>query len=158
MKKLLFCCVLWCGLIAHAQQPQTPTHMVITEQSGYSVSILLTDKPKITFESEVLWNFSTLQGTTYKFFNKFLSKIHYLPNPASIEDIILSNDEIKRRGELLCFFTSKPNTLIMIADMKGHIIFSRIINTENYNFPLSHLSSGTYIAKINDTTIKFIKQ
>lgn len=163
MKKtivFLWCYVFLCSLVLHAQSPDTPTHLVIHQNNGNSISILLSDKPKITFPkeyTEILYIETT--ENTYRFMMaRSLYSIFFTNKDAIVEKTNVNENAIKQQGDQLCFSTSKPNTHISITDINGTTIMSKDIDSGEFYYPLSDLSAGIYIAKINNTTIKFIKR
>lgn len=161
MKKLfLSCCLLICGLMAHSQSSKIPTHLVISEYDGESISILLSDKPKITFRPDNKYRLevTTLNGSSFEFNTNRLNHISYTSKTDGTEINTIISDVIEQQGDHLCFSTNKPNTHISVIDIKGNIIMSETIDSGNYFFKLTNLLPGTYIAKINNTTIKFIKR
>lgn len=164
MKKtivFLWCYVFLCSLVLHAQSPDTPTHLVFHRNYGETISILLSDKPKISFipsgYSAYNMRISTL-NSEYEFKCSYLDKISYISETSEVTDNVIIDDNVEQQRDKLCFSTSKSNIHISITDIKGNIIMSKIINSGNYYYSLSELVSGTYIAKINNTTIKFIKR
>lgn len=162
MKKtivFLWCYVFLCSLVLHAQSPDTPTHLVIHQNNGNSISILLRDKPKITFpyDDKNKLQITSLNGV-YEFGCSNLKNIYYISEISGVKDNVAVDDNVETQGDKLCFYTSKPNAHISIVDVKGNIIMSEKIDSGCFYYPLSNLLSGTYIAKINDTTIKFIKR
>lgn len=164
MKKItvfLWCSVFLCSIMTHAQSSEIPTHLVIDENDGDAISFLLRDKPKITFPNEVgnflLFSISTTT-TTYRMRTLYLNKIRYSSETKVTEILTDSDNTVRRQGDQLCFSSNKPNAHISVIDIKGNIIMSETIDYGNYYFSLSDLLPGTYIAKINNTTIKFIKQ
>lgn len=164
MKKtaiILLCCTILCALHLHAQSTETPTHLVICDYNDNKVSILLSETPKITFpdsENKKYLQITTTKST-YDFYTNDLNLICFSKLDISgTEAINATHNTIKRQGDMLCFSTDKPDTRISIIDVKGYIIMSQIIDSGNYYYSLSDLIPGTYIAKINDTTIKFIKR
>lgn len=162
MKKttvFLWCYVFLCSLVLHAQSPDTPTHLVIHQNDGNSISILLKDKPKITFpyDDKNKLQITSLNGV-YEFGCSDLKNIYCISKTSGINIGSIKDEMVEQQGDQLCFSTSKSNTHISITDIKGNTIMSKTINSGNYYYPLSELVSGTYIAKINNTTIKFIKR
>ncbi len=163
MKKItvfLWCSVFLCSIMTHAQSSEIPTHLVISEYDGKSISILLSDKPKITFRPDSKYRLEviTLNGSSYEFNTNRLNRISYT-SKTSVPDVnTIISDVIEQQGDHLCFSTNKPNTHISVIDIKGNIIMSETIDSGNYYFKLTNLFPGTYIAKINNTTIKFIKR
>lgn len=144
--------------MAYAQSSQVPTHLVVTETTEYSISFLLSDKPKITFSTDnIEWmEVSTLNGSLYVFYQP--AQISYKSDLSGINNASFSDDSVYQQGDQLCFSTNKPNTYISVIDLKGNILMSETIDSGNYYYPLSDLLPGAYIAKINKSTIKFIKR
>lgn len=163
MKKItvfLWCSVFLCSIMTHAQSSEIPTHLVISEYDGESISILLSDKHKITFpyEDEDILQVTLLNNSSYEFESDYLTQFLYISKISGMDVNTIMDDKIETRGDHLCFSTNKPNTHISVIDIKGNIIMSEAIDSGNYYFSLSDLLPGTYIAKINKSTIKFIKQ
>lgn len=162
MKKItvfLWCSVFLCSIMTHAQSSEIPTHLVVKSNNGDAVSFLLSDKPKITFpyDDKNRLRITSLNGV-YEFECHNLTDISYASRTSGISIGSIKDEMVEQQGDQLYFSTNKSNTHISIADIKGNIIMSVTIDSGNYFFPLSDLLPGTYIAKINNTTIKFIKQ
>lgn len=163
MKKItvfLWCSVFLCSIMTHAQSSEIPTHLVIESKYGnsYGVSILLKEKPKITFPTNTGEMHITTSENSYTIRNYHLSRMYYKSETSKVENIAQINNKVEQQGDQLCFSTNKPNTHISVIDIKGNILMAETIDSGNYYFSLSDLLPGTYIAKINNTTIKFIKQ
>lgn len=169
MKKItvfLWCSVFLCSIMTHAQSSEIPTHLVIEKYDGESISILLSDKPKITFYyfhpyddyyKEHILQIATLKES-YEFYTERINKISYKSETSGADVNTLISDVVEQHGDQLYFSTNKPNTHISVIDIKGNILMAETIDSGNYFFSLTDLLPGTYIAKINNTTIKFIKQ
>lgn len=159
MKKLfLSCCLLICGLMTYAQSSEIPTHLVIENRYHGSISIPLKDNPKMTFNFKMHRIYIDTSDIRYDILMNYDTKISYYKIIASIEQTKSTDYEIELQPAQLCFSTSRLNTHISIVDIKGNIIMTETIDSGNYYFSLSDLLPGSYIAKINDTTIKFIKR
>lgn len=159
MKKLLLSlCLLICGLHISAQSSQTPTHLVleyVTNQDS-EISFLLVDKPKINFSNNQIHIITS--ENSFSTFDYYLKRIYYSSKLSTVDNITEINNSVEQQGDMLCFSTSQPNSYISITDFKGTIIMSETIDSGCYYFPMSNLSTGIYIAKINNSTIKFIKR
>ena len=159
MKKLfLSCCLLICGLMTYAQSSEIPTHLVIENRYHGPISIPLKDNPKMTFNFKMHRIYIDTSDIRYDILMNYDTKISYYKIIASIEQTKSTDYEIELQPAQLCFSTSRLNTHISIVDIKGNIIMTETIDSGNYYFSLSDLLPGSYIAKINDTTIKFIKR
>lgn len=162
MKKItvfLWCSVFLCSIMTHAQSSEIPTHLVIKSNNGDAISFLLNDKPKIIFpyEDKNRLQITSLNGV-YEFECHKLTGISYDSRTSGISIDTIKDEMVEQQGDQLCFSTNKPNTHISVIDIKGNILMAETIDSGNYYFSLSDLLPGTYIAKINNTTIKFIKQ
>lgn len=160
MKKItvfLWCSVFLCSIMTHAQSSEIPTHLVIENSYQSTISIPLNVNPKMTFDLTISEINITTSDIQYHIYLDYDTKISY-DNIATIEETNSTNSKIELQPDLLCFSTCKLNTHISIVDIKGNIIMSQVIDSGNYYYPLSELLPGIYIAKINNTTIKFIKQ
>lgn len=144
--------------MTYAQSSEIPTHLVIENRYHGSISIPLKDNPKMTFNFKMHRIYIDTSDIRYDILMNYDTKISYYKIIASIEQTKSTDYEIELQPAQLCFSTSRLNTHISIVDIKGNIIMTETIDSGNYYFSLSDLLPGSYIAKINDTTIKFIKR
>lgn len=144
--------------MTYAQSSEIPTHLVIENRYHGSISIPLKDNPKMTFNFKYHRIYIDTSDIRYGILINYDTKISYYKIIASIEQTKSTDYEIELQPAQLCFSTSRLNTHISIVDIKGNIIMTETIDSGNYYFSLSDLLPGSYIAKINDTTIKFIKR
>ena len=95
------------------------------------------------FDTNVYWNTSTTLSTAEIASNQ---EVNFYPNPAS---------------DFVYFNLNETIESLSLYNLLGQQVVSKQVNDENFSLDISHLSPGTYIAKLNNNgktkMIKLVK-
>lgn len=124
-------------------------------------TFLFSTLTKITFSNSLIV-FNLQNATTESYALTDVSKLTFDSN-TGVNDVILTNNELSiypNPVKSIVFIKglNEKTTLISIYKMNGMLVFKSNINDIDSSIDLSKLSSGLYLAKINNQTFKISKQ
>lgn len=138
-----------------ADEPKT--HVVVWGKDGTLVAYALSEKPQVLFrESNLVIKIDEVE-VNYALEN--MERLTYENFTTAISDLQTDREVFKIDGDALLFYALKENSVVSIYTFDGTLFFSKVIHQEgDYSFPLSSLTSGAYIIKVNSLTYKIIKK
>lgn len=128
--------------------------LVIWNKDGSKVAYSLGEVPKISFtETEI--KIETNDILVNYPLESLLRFTYEKDESLSVKNISSDYLHFRYDKENLQFFGLKENSTISIHTLNGMLVHkTKIGNSGDYNFPLSHINSGVYIIKINELSYK----
>ncbi len=141
------------GALWGSSRPNCPTCFTNTEIKGFGWYILNCLEDNQVNHQSTFTNFglSNCNGTGSHIIGLEVesnqNQFSIFPNPAS-ESFQVNFSELFNKGE---------HPTITVFDLNGRIVYTKKANTNQVNINIGHLSSGTYIVKVNEQASKLIK-
>lgn len=146
----------FCHLTSMADEK--PTLLVLEDVEGYYWGFYLNEQPTLIFGDKlsIKWKHDGWQEYAYETMISDFRQITYRSETQSnIVNIQTGQQTLKVEYGSLIFSFSGVNNHVAIYSISGMLIFDRKIpESGEYYFPLSELSKGIYIVKINNRTQK----
>ena len=152
---LYFFFCLSCAI--NAEGLSSPSNLVVWSKDGTLVAFKLAEKPKVTFtETDFV---ITVQGVEVIYPRESLARFTYEDDTVITDITNLQTGEypFKLNGESLLFPALDANSTVSVYSLNGSLIFKKSIHHNGeYALPISNLSTGIYLVKVNGVTYKIV--
>ena len=166
-KLLTFLLLFGCMPLA-AQENEMVQKMVIVKKDNTEISLLLIDKPCITFGNSnrnnnlnyYPMNISTVDGEI-ELLTKELKKMSVVKiSYTDIKSILAHNTDIfyQCNENAILVDVASGSSDFMICTFDGRVVLSKKIEQGQHTIPLSFLEKGAYLISIDGKTIKIHKK
>lgn len=135
-------------------------NLVIWAKDGTKIAeYSLNTKPKVTF-TDYSYVVSSEGAEIESYDLERLARFTYEKTDATgINSFLIDETSFSMNDETLIFPSLKANSFISVYALNGTLAFSkRISQAGQYSFPISNLTSGIYIIRVNGSTYKIIKK
>lgn len=134
------------------------SNLVVLSKDGTAVAYALEEKPKLAFTKTDLLITTDKTTVTYPLSN--LAKFTFdKQNNTAIKNLLSEEPIFSFDGDVLIFPNLKTNSEVSILTIGGMLVLKKkVLSDGEYSFPLSRLSTGIYIVKIDKLTYKIIKK
>ena len=134
------------------------THLVIHAKDGTKVAYALENKPKVTFSETDLIISADNVNVAYPL-QDMATIVYETGIESGIIDLQTEEPLFQLVGETLLFHAQNTINTISIYSISGNNILTKTIPQDvEYAFPLSQLTYGVYIVKLNGLTYKIVKR
>lgn len=140
---------------------QNVKSIVLYDNDGKEVSILLSDNPVITFsETDPTEMTVTTDKTAIKLSTSSLDVMKTEDKSVvSVKDIISDGEmSFDKSGDALIFSVSSGTADVSVYKVDGSKVLSRTLTAGQTVLPMSALPQGTLIVKFNSQTLKIYKR
>jgi hypothetical protein len=159
MKKIFAFTIFLLSFSKLNAQTNGELYFTIVKTDDSQISLKISDDPKITFIPTEKGNIQiSTKNEQIEFWTKELSKIHYCNNIDNSVQNIKSNGFIVLKEATLEINVVNNNTEFAIYNTEGKCLINKILPIGSFNIPISQLSHGLNLIKLNNHTFKLYRK
>lgn len=144
---LVFCAGAWAA-----------PRLVVWQKNGQKVFYDLAEEPHTTFENGLLVITTNNVRVEYQLSN--ILRYTYEGVNTSIETPLPDGTGFRQNGDDIDVYGLAPDGTAQLYDLNGRLLESGTAegNRNNVRFSLQNLPAGTYVVKVGDQSLKFMKR
>lgn len=144
---LVFCAGAWAA-----------PRLVVWQKNGQKVFYDLAEEPHTTFENGLLVITTNNVRVEYQLSN--ILRYTYEGVNTSIETPLPDGTGFRQNGDDIDVYGLAPDGTAQLYDLNGRLLESGTAegNRNNVHFSLQNLPTGTYVVKVGDQSLKFMKR